>query len=262
MKLIHRYLQHKPSAAASWTAGMGLVFVWALISLVCLDQVFFPLTYTLPLLISVWTRRKALLWTMAFTFASLSVLELGLIIPVSALPGDRVFYAFTSTMINIAAGAAAVHMIILLWEHLERSYAELSGTNQKIREQSDEIRRQKEHLDELVEERTKELELRNSRLEEEISARKRAREEKERLEARLAQTRKLEALGRFAGGVAHDLNNILSPIIINTELEDPVRKGGVLRSDVRFARTAFPEKGSFRHEGPQNTWRSLSGAGK
>src|SRR5690606_10834103 len=43
-------------------------------------------------------------------------------------------------------------------------------------------------------------------------------EEKKRMEAQLAQAQKIEALGTFAGGIAHDLNNILYPIIINIEL--------------------------------------------
>ena len=38
------------------------------------------------------------------------------------------------------------------------------------------------------------------------------------LEARLRQAEKLEAIGRWAGGIAHDLNNILMPLLLNAEM--------------------------------------------
>lgn len=47
--------------------------------------------------------------------------------------------------------------------------------------------------------------------------RRRAEEEKKKLEAQLIQTQKMDALGRFAGGIAHDLNNMLYPIILNAQ---------------------------------------------
>ncbi|MBW1719693.1 MAG: response regulator [Deltaproteobacteria bacterium] len=46
-----------------------------------------------------------------------------------------------------------------------------------------------------------------------ITERKRAEEERGKLEAQFQGAQKLESVGRLAGGVAHDLNNLLAPIL-------------------------------------------------
>ena len=46
-----------------------------------------------------------------------------------------------------------------------------------------------------------------------ITDRKRAEEEKGKLEEQYRQAQKVESIGRLAGGVAHDLNNLLTPIL-------------------------------------------------
>lgn len=64
-----------------------------------------------------------------------------------------------------------------------------------------------------------------------ISEQRRAEEERARLQQQLLQAQKLESIGRLAGGVAHDFNNMLNVIMGYGELmlyqlpkDDPIRK--------------------------------------
>jgi len=91
---------------------------------------------------------------------------------------------------------------------------------------------------------------------EDITERKQAEKEKAKFEANLQQAQKIESVGRLAGGVAHDFNNMLAVILGRTEmaleLADPtlslyedlleIQKAGERSADLTRQLLAFARK--------------------
>ncbi len=103
--------------------------------------------------------------------------------------------------------------------------SQIRAANQRLRSEighrkraEEELQRHRDRLELLVVERTQELTESNCLLKREIKERIEAERSRQQLEAQLLRAKKMESLGMLAGGVAHDLNNILTGIVSYPEL--------------------------------------------
>ena len=146
----------------------------------------------------------------------------------------------TSEVINIYTVDFAIrfipsYLVVFFFSFLlERSRADAHGALihliEKLKKNEAQLELSRSRLEQRVAERTANLLEINEKLQVEIETRKRAEHERSRLEQELFNAQKMEMLGKMAGGVAHDLNNVLSGIVSYPDLllmdlsaDDPLR---------------------------------------
>lgn len=107
------------------------------------------------------------------------------------------------------------------------AFADLSEQDEQLRENySRLVRREAElsairsQLESHVEKRTLELQVANESLQLQYEAAIRRENENKQLQDRLLHLQKMEAIGALAGGISHEINNVLHGIFLSLELAD------------------------------------------
>lgn len=145
---------------------------------------------------------------------------------VKAEMGISVFFSGKNYFIT----AERLQILDLLLSTYESAYHQ----NRDLLDMQKELRELNERLEDIVRERTAELSSANSQLQIELAERLRAAEEKTNLQAQLYQAQRLESVGRLAGGVAHDYNNMLSVILNYTEMAlEQLEPGSTVHNDLQ-----------------------------
>jgi len=148
----------RPSPGITAVVSAGLAAAWIGLRVVLLDEVLFPLTYVIPLMVAVWTRSTTALWLMAAAFALAQTVKQFALLPLAEVSEaqNRIFYVVT--LVNIVVGGLVVHLVVALRERLEASNARLQGTLEQVEAQAEELASQNEELTQQSEELTQQSE--------------------------------------------------------------------------------------------------------
>jgi hypothetical protein len=185
----------RPSRPLSIAVSAALVVVWGYLRLVVFSESHVPIAYFLPLLVSLWTRDRRLLWLMAAAFTVFHTLKIFWILPTGAISNHWAIYG--STVANILVGAAVLHVAIALRARLDAAFARVQAQADELQVQREELAQQNEALSQQGEELANQNEELQSQTEE-ISALNEALERRERLLQALLETARASGTERDA----------------------------------------------------------------
>ncbi len=185
--IIMMILLAPPPVNYSYYAGLILIFM---------------MVYTVIKMRFLWACGTCWLLVLLYEYAAISIAET----PIPILIHNNFFF-IGANLIGMIASYSMEH-------HSRRDFYMKTLLNEK-REHLQDAR---DMLEERVHERTSQLVEANKRITREMNERIEAEEKNTMIQAQLSRQQKMESLGLMVGGVAHDLNNILSGIISYPEL--------------------------------------------
>ena len=148
------------------------------------------------------------------------------------------FTVFQLSRFRVRRGQARERALRVI---VDERTAELSQEITERRRIEASLRMSRDELEDRVEERTTELRAALAQTQKDMA-------ERRRLEEQLAQVQKLESIGRLAGGVAHDINNVLTVVLSYSDLVDAgLGPSHPLQAQLRQIRKAAERASNLTH---------------
>ena len=91
-----------------------VTLAWGALRMAVSRDDFFPITFVLPMLVCLWTRRRSHLWGMAGVFLVMILAKVLWVLPPGAMADDATLLAFAAAMLNVVVGAAVIHLLLQL----------------------------------------------------------------------------------------------------------------------------------------------------
>ena len=167
-------IRSRPSPWLSTIWVALVVLAWGILRLGFYSQYQVPLTFVLPLLLCVWTRRRWHLIAMMVVFVVMTVVKYAWILPPAQREADGADVIFGITLFNIIAGGVVIECILRLRdaldrraEAIQRQNTELEAQAEELAQQNEEIKAQSEELaqqNEEIESQSEELQRQNEEL--------------------------------------------------------------------------------------------------
>lgn len=165
-----------PPLALSTVAVIALMIVWAYVRLFLFKTHVVPLTFVLPMMICIWTRRAWHLGLMSVAFIGIAVLKTFYMLPSDLMTPGEDWGLFATTVFNVGMGAFIIYCVMSYRDRVDahadriaQQHAELEAQAEELAQQNEEIRAQSEELaqqNEEVESQSEELERQNAELQE------------------------------------------------------------------------------------------------